>query len=78
LIAQSQNRRPLIFPINKYLIRLLARAGDYLKFPLNTERLTKLTESYIVSNAKIKAAIGKNLPLKTEEGLLKTFKSFLK
>ena len=76
LIAKSQNRRPYVFSINKNLIRFLARAGDYLKLPLNTERLTKLTESYIVSNTKIKAAIGKNLPLTTEEGLMKTFQSF--
>jgi nucleoside-diphosphate-sugar epimerase len=78
LIAKSQNRRPNVFLISKDLIRLLARAGDYLKLPLNTERLTKLTESYIVSNAKIKAAIGRNLPLSTEEGLSKTFQSFIK
>jgi len=76
LIAKSQNRRPYVFSINKNLIRLLARAGDYLRLPFNTERLIKLTESYIVSNSKIKAAIGKNLPLTTEEGLMKTFQSF--
>ena len=78
LIAKSQNRRPYIFSINKDLIKLLARAGDYLKLPLNTERLTKLTESYIVSNAKIKSAIGKELPNSTQDGLLKTFQSFIK
>ena len=78
LIAKSQNIRPFVFSINKDLIRLLAKAGDFLKLPLNTERLTKLTESYIVSNAKIKAAIGKNLPLTSEEGLVKTFQSFNK
>ena len=78
LIAKSQNRRPNVFSINKDLIRLLARVGDYLKLPYNTERLTKLTESYIVSNAKIKKAIGKELPYSTQDGLLKTFQSFIK
>jgi nucleoside-diphosphate-sugar epimerase len=78
LIAKSQNRSPFLFSINKDLIRLLARVGDCLKLPLNNERLTKLTESYVVSNSKIKAAIGKNLPLTTEEGLLMTFQSFMK
>jgi len=78
LIAKSQNRRPYVFSINKDLIKLLARAGDYLKLPLNTERLTKLTESYIVSNAKIKSAIGKELPHSIQDGLLKTFQSFIK
>ena len=32
--------------------------------------------SYVVSNAKIKAAIGKPLPVSSREGLLKTFRSF--
>jgi len=50
--------------------------GDRLHLPLNTEQLCKLTSSYIVSNEKIRAAIGKALPLSSEEGLLKTFKSF--
>jgi hypothetical protein len=35
-----------------------------------------LTDSYVVSNAKLKNAIGKNLPLSTREGLLHTFLSF--
>ena len=78
LIAKSQNRRPYIFSINKDLIKLLARAGDYLKLPLNTERLIKITESYIVSNTKIKSAIGKELPHSTQNGFLKTFQSFIK
>ena len=78
LIAKSQNKRPYLFSINKDLIKLIARAGDYLKLPLNTEILTKLTESYIVSNAKIKKAIGKELPYSTQDGLLKTFQSFIK
>jgi hypothetical protein len=50
--------------------------GDYLKLPLNSERLQKLTESYVVSNEKIKTAIGKPLPVSSKDGLLTTFKSF--
>jgi hypothetical protein len=38
--------------------------------------LQKLTESYVVGNAKIKLAMGKQLPVNIEEGLLKTFESF--
>jgi hypothetical protein len=34
-----------------------------LSMPLNLERLQKLTESYVVSNNKIVAAIGKPLPI---------------
>lgn len=76
LIAQSQNRRPKLWNISKKFIEGVASIGDKLHLPLNTERLHKLTSSYVVSNAKIKAAIGKPLPVSSREGLLKTFKSF--
>ena len=76
LIAQSQNRNPKLWNISKKFIEGVASIGDKLHLPLNTERLHKLTSSYVVSNAKIKAAIGKPLPVSSREGLLKTFKSF--
>ena len=76
LIAQSQNKKPKVWRISKGLIEGIAYIGDKLHLPLNTERLHKLTSSYVVSNAKIKAAIGKPLPVSSKEGLLKTFKSF--
>lgn len=76
LIAQSQNGKPKILSISKSFIESLASIGDKLHLPLNTERLQKLTSSYIVSNSKIKAAIGKPLPISSKEGLLKTFKLF--
>ena len=76
LIAQSQNRSPKLWNISKKFIEGVASIGDKLHLPLNSERLHKLTSSYVVSNAKIKAAIGKPLPVSSREGLLKTFKSF--
>ena len=76
LIAQSQNRNPKLWNIPRRFIEGIASIGDKLHLPLNTERLQKLTSSYVVSNAKIKAAIGKPLPVSSKEGLLKTFKSF--
>jgi nucleoside-diphosphate-sugar epimerase len=76
LIAQSQNRNPKLWNVSKKFIEGVASLGDKLHLPLNTERLHKLTSSYVVSNAKIKAAIGKPLPVSSREGLLKTFKSF--
>ena len=76
LIAQSQNRKPKVWNFSKKFIEGIASIGDKLHLPLNTERLHKLTSSYVVSNAKIKAAIGKPLPVLSREGLLKTFKSF--
>jgi nucleoside-diphosphate-sugar epimerase len=76
LIAESKCKKAMILNLNKKMINFFARIGDYLKLPLNTERLQKLTESYVVSNSKIKAAISKPLPISSKEGLIKTFKSF--
>jgi len=78
LIAKSLNNKPRIWNIPPKLIRAIAASGDILNFPLNSERLKKLTESYVVSNVKIKSAIGiNNLPVSAKDGLLKTFGSFL-
>ena len=52
------------------------KIGDKTNFPLNSMRLKKLTESYVVSNKKIVNQIGKSLPISSEQGMLKTFNSF--
>ena len=75
LIAQSQNKKIRILNISKKIIFIFSKLGDKLNLPLNSERLQKLTESYIVSNLKIKDAIGKPFPIETKQGLLKTFKN---
>lgn len=76
VMAASLSRKPTFLRLPVNFIKGLARLGDWLKLPLNTERLQKLTESYVVSNHKIKSAIGKPFPIKTKEGLLQTFASF--
>lgn len=76
LIAVSQGKKYHIWNVSKFIIKLLSKLGDLLKLQLNSERLNKLTESYIVSNKKIKTAINKPLPLSTQEGLMKTLNSF--
>jgi nucleoside-diphosphate-sugar epimerase len=76
LIAESKGKKAIILKLSKNLIKVLSRVGDFLKLPLNTERLQKLTDSYVVSNAKIKIAIGKQLPVSSKDGLIKTFQSF--
>ena len=78
LISESQGKNSNISNIPKFFINNLAKLGDLLKLPINSEMLNKLTETYIVSNNKIKNAINKPLPLTTNEGLLKTFDSFNK
>jgi nucleoside-diphosphate-sugar epimerase len=76
LIAESQNKAARIWNIQPNIIRILAKMGDYLHLPLNTERLQKLTESYIVSNRKLIDALGMPLPVTAKEGLMSTLKSF--
>lgn len=78
LMAQSLDRTARIWHIPKSLIAGTARMGDVLRLPLNSERLQKLTENYVVSNKKISKAIGKPLPVTASEGLLKTLDSFNK
>jgi nucleoside-diphosphate-sugar epimerase len=78
ILAESQNKKPKIWNVPKDAIKSLAKLGDVLRLPLTTERLQKLTESYVVSNQKIKTAIGKPLPVSAMDGLLKTFNSFHK
>lgn len=76
LIAESKGKKSRILKISKPLIITSARIGDFLNLPFNSERLQKLTESYVVSNTKIKAALDKSLPISSIVGLLKTFESF--
>jgi nucleoside-diphosphate-sugar epimerase len=74
LIAAAQNRKSKIWNISKKMISILARTGDIIHLPLNSERLKKLTESYVVSNQKIKKALGiEKMPVSAEEGMKKTF-----
>jgi nucleoside-diphosphate-sugar epimerase len=76
LIAKSKNRNPIIWRIPPKIMNLLAKIGDLIQLPLNSERLEKLTQNYVVSNKKILNAIGKDLPLKATDGMMKTLNSF--
>lgn len=77
LIAESINKKPRLLKIPKFVINQMAKIGDKAHLPLNTERLQKLTESYVVSNQKIKQSLGiDTLPFTVEQGLTKTIKSF--
>ena len=78
LLGNSLGKKSSIWSIPVSFIRRVAKLGDFLQLPLNSERLQKLTENYVVSNRKIVLAIGKSLPIKEKEGLLRTFKSFRK
>lgn len=54
-----------------------AKVCGALHLPLNPERLRKLTENYVSSNAKIKKALGiDKMPVEAREGLKRTLESF--
>lgn len=77
VICKALGRKPRIWHLPKGLMKGLARVGDLLHLPLNSERITKLTENYVVSNAKIKQALGiDRMPLRAAEGLEATIRSF--
>ena len=77
LIAQSKGKKAKIWNCNKRIVKSIARIGDFCKFPLNSDRLQKLTATYIVSNQKGKQALGiKQLPVSAIEGLERTLRTF--
>jgi nucleoside-diphosphate-sugar epimerase len=77
LMADTMGKRARIWRVSKSLMRVLARGGDVLHLPLNSERLQKLTESYVASNKKIKAALGWEwMPVDAREGMRRTIMSF--
>lgn len=77
IIAEASGKKATVWNIPKGGVELLAKVGGIFKLPLNTERLQKLTESYVVSNQKIKQALGiKTMPVNVKEGITKTIVSF--
>ncbi len=76
IIGDVVNKKAKILNVPKSLVKLIAKVGDVLPLPVNSERLQKLTENYEVSNLKIKKAMQKNLPLSAEKGLKKQLHHF--
>ncbi len=76
LLGESLGKKSTIWKVPVHWIKAIAKSGDYLHLPLNSERLHKLTENYVVSNQKIVKAIQKPMPVSSREGLMITFKSF--
>jgi len=78
VICKALGKKTHIWYLPKGLMNVMSRIGDILHLPLNSERLTKLTENYVVSNTKIKKALGVDkMPIRAEEGLTQTIKSFV-
>lgn len=78
LIGEATCRNPQIWNIPASLINCFARMGNILSLPLNSEKLKKLTENYLVSNRKLVDALGVELPIHAREGLKATLSSLSK
>lgn len=77
IICESMGKKPHIWRLPKGLMTGMAKFCGFLHLPLNPERLRKLTENYVSSNSKIKAALGmKEMPVRAVDGLRETIKSF--
>ena len=75
VISSSLGQKPRIWNIPVSLIDPLSKIGSFFRLP--SERLkAKLTESLIVSTAKLKRVLGKPLPVDSKDGLLITLRSF--
>ena len=77
IICSVMGKKAHIWRIPRGLMEGLAKLGGLLHLPLNPERLQKLTENYVSSNAKIKKILGvEQLPVRAKDGLRKTIESF--
>ncbi len=75
LIGEVHGKNARLWKLPPTLIKGIARLGDTVKLPLNTERLQKLTEDYVVSNKKIKEALKvERLPMAVRDGFFATFR----
>ena len=77
LMCEAMGKEPHIWKMNRKMMEGCAGLGTLLHLPLNTERLRKLTENYVVSNEKIKSALGiDRMPVRAAYGIMKTIRSF--
>ena len=77
LMCEAMGKEPHIWKMNRKMMECCAGLGTLLHLPLNTERLRKLTENYVVSNEKIKSALGiDRMPVRAADGIMKTIRSF--
>lgn len=76
-ICKSLGKKAHIWRLPKGLMTGVAKLGGMLHLPLNPDRLQKLTENYVSSNAKIKKALGVDkMPVDARTGLQRTLESF--
>lgn len=78
IICECMGKKAHLWRIPKGLMKGIAMIGDSLQLPLNSERIEKLTENYIVDNSKIKHAMGiDRMPVEARVGLRYTISGMI-
>lgn len=78
IICDCMGKKARLWRIPRGLMVACAKIGDVLHLPLNTERLRKLTENYVVDNSSIKRALGiAELPINAIDGLKSTINDMI-
>lgn len=79
IICGCLGKKARLWRIPRGLMVAFAKVGYVLHLPLNSERLGKLTEDYVVNNTGIKKALNINeMPVKAVDGLKRTIISMIK
>lgn len=79
VICSALGKKAHIWRVPQNVMNGVAKIGGWLHLPLNPFRMQKLTENYVVNNAKIKKALElKKMPVSAKEGLIHTIQSFKK
>lgn len=79
IIKEVTGKKVPNLSLPRFFVKIIAKIGDFLPIPLDTKRLKKMTSNLLVSNKKIKTALGiEKLPLTAREGFQKTIVSFKK
>ncbi len=77
VICETIGKKAHIWKVPKGVMNFIAKTGDFLHLPLNSERMRKLTENYISSNEKIKKALGiDHFAVSARKGIVDTIRSF--
>lgn len=77
VICEAMGKKAHIWRIPRGLMNGCVKVGGWLHLPLNPLRMQKLTENYVVSNSKIKKALGiERMPISAKDGLFATIESY--
>ena len=76
IIASVTNRKARMMSVPRSLMRAVAKLGSLVKAPFNSHTLEKLVGNLVVSNGKLLANLGQDLPVTAREGFIKTIRSF--